>query len=84
MGSFGDIATLSFYPAHHITMGEGGAVFTKAKNLKRLLSLFVIGAEIVIVRQGKTIHAANVFLNNTVIYPQAMITNMSTLTWDIT
>ena len=29
VGSFGDIATVSFYPAHHITMGEGGAVFTK-------------------------------------------------------
>ena len=28
VGSFGDIGTLSFYPAHHITMGEGGAVFT--------------------------------------------------------
>jgi CDP-6-deoxy-D-xylo-4-hexulose-3-dehydrase len=28
VGTFGDIATLSFYPAHHITMGEGGAVFT--------------------------------------------------------
>ena len=28
VGSFGDIATLSFYPAHHITMGEGGAVFS--------------------------------------------------------
>ena len=27
-GTFGDIGTLSFYPAHHITMGEGGAVFT--------------------------------------------------------
>ena len=27
-GTFGDISTLSFYPAHHITMGEGGAVFT--------------------------------------------------------
>ena len=26
VGTFGDIATLSFYPAHHITMGEGGAV----------------------------------------------------------
>jgi CDP-6-deoxy-D-xylo-4-hexulose-3-dehydrase len=29
VGTFGDIATLSFYPAHHITMGEGGAVFTR-------------------------------------------------------
>lgn len=29
VGTFGDYATLSFYPAHHITMGEGGAVFTR-------------------------------------------------------
>jgi len=28
VGSFGDVATLSFYPAHHITMGEGGAIFS--------------------------------------------------------
>jgi CDP-6-deoxy-D-xylo-4-hexulose-3-dehydrase len=34
VGTFGDIATLSFYPAHHITMGEGGAVFTKHDELK--------------------------------------------------
>jgi len=33
VGSFGDIATLSFYPAHHITMGEGGAVFTNNDQL---------------------------------------------------
>lgn len=36
-GTFGDIATLSFYPAHHITMGEGGAVFTKKDRLRRIL-----------------------------------------------
>jgi CDP-6-deoxy-D-xylo-4-hexulose-3-dehydrase len=36
VGSFGDIATLSFYPAHHITMGEGGAVFTNNAELKRI------------------------------------------------
>jgi len=35
VGTFGDIATLSFYPAHHITMGEGGAVFTNDPVLKR-------------------------------------------------
>lgn len=35
VGTFGDIATLSFYPAHHITMGEGGAVFTNNPVLKR-------------------------------------------------
>jgi len=33
VGTFGDIATCSFYPAHHITMGEGGAVFTNNKEL---------------------------------------------------
>jgi CDP-4-dehydro-6-deoxyglucose reductase, E1 len=33
VGTFGDIATLSFYPAHHITTGEGGAVLTNRKSL---------------------------------------------------
>jgi len=37
VGQFGDIGTLSFYPAHHITTGEGGAVFTKSSILKRIL-----------------------------------------------
>ena len=37
VGTFGDIGTLSFYPAHHITMGEGGAVFTNGATLKRIL-----------------------------------------------
>ena len=36
VGSFGDIGTLSFYPAHHITMGEGGAVFTNSDELKQV------------------------------------------------
>lgn len=36
VGSFGDIGTLSFYPAHHITMGEGGAVFTNNTDLKAI------------------------------------------------
>lgn len=35
VGTFGDIGTLSFYPAHHITMGEGGAVFTNNPDLRR-------------------------------------------------
>ena len=34
-GTFGDIATFSFYPAHHITMGEGGAVVTSSDQLKK-------------------------------------------------
>lgn len=37
VGSFGDIGTLSFYPAHHITMGEGGAVFTNNQELKLII-----------------------------------------------
>lgn len=40
VGSFGDIATLSFYPAHHITMGEGGAVFTNNLELKQIAESF--------------------------------------------
>jgi CDP-6-deoxy-D-xylo-4-hexulose-3-dehydrase len=36
VGTFGDIATLSFYPAHHITMGEGGAVLMDKMNLARI------------------------------------------------
>ena len=36
VGTFGDIATLSFYPAHHITMGEGGAVFTNNDELRSI------------------------------------------------
>ena len=36
VGTFGDIGTLSFYPAHHITMGEGGAVFTNNAELKAI------------------------------------------------
>jgi CDP-6-deoxy-D-xylo-4-hexulose-3-dehydrase len=37
IGTFGDIATVSFYPAHHITMGEGGAVLTDKPALQVLI-----------------------------------------------
>jgi CDP-6-deoxy-D-xylo-4-hexulose-3-dehydrase len=40
VGTFGDIGTLSFYPAHHITMGEGGAVFTRHPELARIAESF--------------------------------------------
>jgi len=40
VGTFGDIATLSFYPAHHMTMGEGGAVFTRSKELKTIIESY--------------------------------------------
>ncbi|MBB3117526.1 lipopolysaccharide biosynthesis protein RfbH [Pseudoduganella violacea] len=40
VGTFGDIGTMSFYPAHHITMGEGGAVFTNNHELKQIAESF--------------------------------------------
>jgi CDP-6-deoxy-D-xylo-4-hexulose-3-dehydrase len=40
VGTFGDIGTLSFYPAHHITMGEGGAVFTNNNELRQIAESF--------------------------------------------
>jgi len=40
VGTFGHIGTVSFYPAHHITMGEGGAVFTNDDDLKRIIESF--------------------------------------------
>ena len=40
VGTFGDIATCSFYPAHHITMGEGGAVFTNSSELITIAESF--------------------------------------------
>ncbi|MGV6818551.1 MAG: lipopolysaccharide biosynthesis protein RfbH [Thiotrichales bacterium] len=40
VGTFGDIATCSFYSAHHIMMGEGGAVFTNSSKLKKLIESF--------------------------------------------
>ncbi len=40
VGTFGDLATFSFYPAHHITMGEGGCVITDSPLLKTLVESF--------------------------------------------
>lgn len=40
VGTFGDVATVSFYPAHHITMGEGGALLTDKPKLKKIIESF--------------------------------------------
>lgn len=40
VGTFGDIGTFSFYPAHHITMGEGGALVTNDSRLKTIIQSF--------------------------------------------
>tara|TARA_Y100000310_G_scaffold219702_1_gene221102 strand:+ start:607 stop:1983 length:1377 start_codon:yes stop_codon:yes gene_type:complete len=39
-GTFGDLSTCSFFPAHHITMGEGGAILTNSIKLKKLVESF--------------------------------------------
>ena len=39
-GSFGHLSTVSFYPAHHITMGEGGSILTRHAQLKKLVESF--------------------------------------------
>jgi len=40
VGTYGDVATVSFYPAHHMTMGEGGAVLTNNIRMKKILESF--------------------------------------------
>jgi CDP-6-deoxy-D-xylo-4-hexulose-3-dehydrase len=40
VGTFGDLATVSFYPAHHITMGEGGAVMMRSPALRKIVESF--------------------------------------------
>ena len=40
VGTFGDVATCSFYPAHHITMGEGGAVLMSSPRIRQLVESF--------------------------------------------
>jgi CDP-6-deoxy-D-xylo-4-hexulose-3-dehydrase len=40
VGTFGDLATVSFYPAHHLTMGEGGAVMTRSPALRKIVESF--------------------------------------------
>ena len=40
VGTFGDIATVSFYPAHHLTMGEGGAVLMRSPKLRKIVESF--------------------------------------------
>ena len=39
-GTFGDVSTVSFYPAHHITLGEGGCVLTRRGTLRKIIESF--------------------------------------------
>ena len=64
-GTFGDIATVSFYPAHHITMGEGGCIITNNEILARAAKSFRDWGRVV-----------RDLLSNMVIYLLGTITNM--------
>ena len=56
-GTFGDIGTLSFYPAHHITMGEGGAVFMN-NSMPSFISIFDIHLFILLLPANKFLECA--------------------------
>ena len=63
-GTIGHIGTSSFYPPHHITMGEGGAVYTNDSRLKKLVESFQTGGVTVGAHQVGTIHVVTVLLSS--------------------
>ena len=81
LGTFGHISTLSFYPAHHITMGEGGAVMTDDPDLKAIAESIEIGAEIVIAKQVVITLAKNVLNGSLANCPTDMIINTRIVIW---
>lgn len=81
VGTWGDIATVSFYPAHHITMGEGGAVFTNNSELIKIAESFRDWGRDCYCAQGVTTPVANALANNWVVYLLAMITNILIHIW---
>ena len=76
VGTFGDIASLSFYPAHHITMGEGGAVFTNNSKLKRISESLRDWGRDCYCEPGKENTCKKDFVGNLVIYLMDMIINI--------
>lgn len=84
VGTFGDIGTVSFYPAHHITMGEGGAVFTKSGELKKLIESFRDWGRDCYCALAVIIPAGNVLVSNLVLCRSDTITNTPILIWVIT
>ena len=60
IGTFGDVSTLSFYPAHHITTGEGGAVLTSNTKLKKIIESLRDWGGTVIALLVKTIHVKKI------------------------
>ena len=81
VGTFGDIATLSFYPAHHITMGEGALYSQTTMNSKRLLNRSGIGVETAIANRARTTPVTKGSVGNLAICHMDMITNILTAIW---
>ena len=79
-GTFGDIGTLSFYPAHHITMGEGGAVFTNNAELKVIAESFRDWAATATALPVKTTPATSVSAGSSASCPRATTTSTPTAT----
>ena len=80
VGTFGDLATTSFYPAHHITMGEGGAVLTNSPMLKTWPNRSATGAAIAGAIPAKTTPAASASAGSWGSLPAATITSTLTRT----
>ena len=78
VGTFGDIATVSFYPAHHITMGEGGAVMTSSPVYKKLVESFRDWGRDCWCPPGKVTPAASASSGSWAGCHMAMTTSMST------
>lgn len=80
VGTFGDIATLSFYPAHHITMGEGGAVLTNSDELKKIAESIRDWGRDCYCAPERIIHVGKDSFKATRSYLLAMITNTHIVT----
>ena len=76
VGTFGKFGTFSFYPAHHITMGEGGAVITQKKSDFKVLESFRDWGRDCWCAQVKMIHAEEGMIGNSEIFLMPMITNI--------
>ena len=83
VSTFGHVATFSFYPAHQITMGEGGAVVTSNPFIHKAIRQFRDWEEIVGATQAKIIPVANVSNGNWETYRTGTIINISIRKLDI-
>ena len=84
VGTFGHIGTLSFYPAHHITMGEGGAVFTDDDLLRRASNRCGIGGGTATAPRDARTPAESASNGSWAICRPATITSTRILIWDTT